>query len=102
MQASEHCVATLSASNPLKRRGRSEESERGPLERLVIYLPSHFQTSLKALKTKIEEILQTGELRRIKYENTEDVAVTRLFQGIYGVGMAGVSCIHMLDDGCCL
>jgi len=94
-------VAILSASNPLKRRGRSEESERGPLARLVIYLPSQFQTSLKFLKTKIEEILQTGELRRIKYENTEDVAVTRLFQGIYGVGMADVSCINfMLDDGC--
>ena len=61
------------------------------------------QTSLKFSKIKIEEILQTGELRRIKYENTEDVAVTRLFQGIYGVGMVDISCIHfMLDDGCCV
>ncbi|KAF9472631.1 hypothetical protein BDN70DRAFT_915818 [Pholiota conissans] len=35
---------------------------------------------------KIEEILQTGDLRRIKYETTKDVQVTRIFQGIYGVG----------------
>ncbi|KJA24901.1 hypothetical protein HYPSUDRAFT_183221 [Hypholoma sublateritium FD-334 SS-4] len=42
------------------------------------------------LKTaqKIQEILQTGELQRIKYEKSEDVLVTRLFQGIYGVGQA--------------
>jgi DNA polymerase lambda len=32
------------------------------------------------------EILKTGELRRIKYENTEDVEATKIFQGIYGVG----------------
>lgn len=32
------------------------------------------------------EILQTGDLRRINYEKTDDVRVTRLFQGIYGVG----------------
>jgi DNA polymerase lambda len=37
--------------------------------------------------TKIEEILQTGDLQRIRYEQTKDVEVTRLFQGIYGVGM---------------
>jgi hypothetical protein len=47
---------------------------------------------------KIEEIIQTGELRRIKYENTEDVSVTRLFQGIYGVGTVDVSFFHFLDD----
>ncbi|KAF8181108.1 DNA polymerase lambda [Pholiota molesta] len=35
---------------------------------------------------KIQEILETGELQRIKYETTKDVEVTRLFQGIYGVG----------------
>lgn len=32
------------------------------------------------------EILQTGELRRIGYERTEDVEATKVFQGIYGVG----------------
>ncbi|KAF8154295.1 hypothetical protein B0H34DRAFT_721306 [Crassisporium funariophilum] len=37
---------------------------------------------------KIEEILQTGDLRRITYENSSDVKVTRLFQGIYGVGQS--------------
>lgn len=36
---------------------------------------------------QIMEILETGALRRIEYERTEDVGVTRLFQGIYGVGM---------------
>lgn len=35
---------------------------------------------------KIMEILETGALRRIGYERTEDVEVCRLFQGIYGVG----------------
>jgi DNA polymerase lambda len=32
------------------------------------------------------EILKTGGLERIKYENTQDVEATRTFQGIYGVG----------------
>ncbi|KAK0188998.1 DNA polymerase lambda [Armillaria mellea] len=36
---------------------------------------------------KIWEILQTGGLRRIKYETTEEVIVSRIFQGIYGVGL---------------
>ena len=40
---------------------------------------------------KIEEILQTGQLRRISYEKTNDVEVCRLFQGIYGVGMIYLS-----------
>ncbi|GBE86849.1 hypothetical protein SCP_1000910 [Sparassis crispa] len=35
---------------------------------------------------KIMEIIQTGNLRRIKYERTEDVGVINLLQGIYGVG----------------
>ncbi|KAF9016733.1 Nucleotidyltransferase [Hymenopellis radicata] len=35
---------------------------------------------------KIWEIISTGELSRIEVENTEDVKVTRIFQGIYGVG----------------
>ncbi|KAJ2919657.1 hypothetical protein MD484_g855, partial [Candolleomyces efflorescens] len=35
---------------------------------------------------KIGEILETGDLRRIGYEKTEDVQVARIFQGIYGVG----------------
>lgn len=36
---------------------------------------------------EIMEILQTGDLQRINYERTDDVQVTQLFQGIYGVGM---------------
>ncbi|KAJ7800816.1 DNA polymerase lambda [Mycena olivaceomarginata] len=37
---------------------------------------------------KIMEIIETGELRRIGYENTEDVQIRAIFQGIYGVGQA--------------
>lgn len=32
------------------------------------------------------EIIETGGLRRIGYERTEDIEATKLFQGIYGVG----------------
>lgn len=32
------------------------------------------------------EIIETGGLRRIEYEKTDDVEVTRLFQGVYGAG----------------
>ncbi|KAI6113449.1 hypothetical protein EDD16DRAFT_1484052 [Pisolithus croceorrhizus] len=35
---------------------------------------------------KIMEIINTGDLRRIEHERTDDVEATRLFQGIYGVG----------------
>lgn len=35
---------------------------------------------------QIMEIIETGGLRRIRYETTDDVKATRLFQGIYGVG----------------
>ncbi|TFK36111.1 hypothetical protein BDQ12DRAFT_714349 [Crucibulum laeve] len=35
---------------------------------------------------KIMEIIETGKLRRIGYEKTDDVKAMRLFQGIYGVG----------------
>ena len=33
------------------------------------------------------EIIETGALRRVDAERTEDVAVVQLFEGIYGVGM---------------
>ncbi|PFH50099.1 hypothetical protein AMATHDRAFT_145957 [Amanita thiersii Skay4041] len=36
---------------------------------------------------KVMEIIKTGQLRRIEYENTDDIKVTRLFQGIYGAGV---------------
>ena len=32
------------------------------------------------------EIVNTGDLQRIKYERTEDVEAIKLFSGIYGVG----------------
>ena len=32
------------------------------------------------------EIVETGVLRRVDTERTEDVAIVQLFQGIYGVG----------------
>ncbi|KAK2460439.1 hypothetical protein APHAL10511_007604 [Amanita phalloides] len=37
---------------------------------------------------KIMEIIETGQLRRIDYEKTADVEVTRLFQGVYGAGQS--------------
>ncbi|KAJ7092439.1 DNA polymerase lambda [Mycena belliarum] len=37
---------------------------------------------------KIMEIVNTGDLQRIKWENTEDVGVRKTFQGIYGVGQS--------------
>ncbi|KAG6849013.1 hypothetical protein H0H93_011996 [Arthromyces matolae] len=37
---------------------------------------------------KIMEIIETGKLRRIGYEKTEDVTITKLFQGVYGVGQS--------------
>ncbi|KAL4263453.1 DNA polymerase beta [Pleurotus pulmonarius] len=37
---------------------------------------------------KIMEILETGDLKRIEYESTEDVVVRCLFQGVYGVGQS--------------
>jgi hypothetical protein len=33
------------------------------------------------------EIIETGALRRVDAERTEDVTAVQLFQGIYGVGM---------------
>ena len=53
---------------------------------VVMKLPSEAK---QYILWQIQEILQTGELQRIKYERSEDVLVTRLFQGIYGVGELG-------------
>jgi DNA polymerase lambda len=36
------------------------------------------------------EIIETGNLRRIEYEKTDDVIAINLFQGIYGVGMEAI------------
>jgi len=33
------------------------------------------------------EIIKTGDLKRIGHENTEDVKVNKLFQGVFGVGV---------------
>lgn len=58
--------------------------------RRFAFIISGFQKAYKKrriqLISQIIEILQTGNLRRIDYEKTEDVAVISLFQGIYGVG----------------
>ncbi|EJD04833.1 Nucleotidyltransferase [Fomitiporia mediterranea MF3/22] len=37
---------------------------------------------------KIVEIIKTGDLGRIKYDNTEDVQAIKLFNNIYGVGLS--------------
>ncbi|XP_006455903.1 hypothetical protein AGABI2DRAFT_227537 [Agaricus bisporus var. bisporus H97] len=49
---------------------------------------------------KIKEILQTGDLRRINFEKTDDVKVTRLFQGIYGVGKCQSTAFKWYSAGC--
>ncbi|KAG2031986.1 hypothetical protein BDR03DRAFT_874841 [Suillus americanus] len=47
---------------------------------------------------KIMEIIETGDLRRIGYEKTDDVEAIHLFQGIYGVGR---QIAHMwYNNGC--
>ncbi|KAI0369528.1 hypothetical protein BV20DRAFT_1053124 [Pilatotrama ljubarskyi] len=37
---------------------------------------------------KIMEIIETGDLRRLEHERTEDVAAIQTFLGIYGVGLS--------------
>ncbi|KNZ71918.1 DNA polymerase lambda [Termitomyces sp. J132] len=37
---------------------------------------------------KIMEIIETGGLRRIGYERTDDIKTTKIFQGVYGVGQS--------------
>lgn len=44
------------------------------------------------------EIIQTGGLRRIAYENTEDVEAVKAFTGIYGVGMSQILKIILTTD----
>ncbi len=47
------------------------------------------------------EIIETGELRRIEYEKTDDIEVTRLFQGVYGAGERSESfCSWVLRRHC--
>jgi hypothetical protein len=36
------------------------------------------------------EIVETGSLRRIAYENTEEVKVGKVFTQIYGVGTSAI------------
>jgi DNA polymerase lambda len=43
------------------------------------------------------EIIRTGNLARIDHERTEDVEVTKIFQGIYGVGKSYSSCLPLFD-----
>lgn len=47
---------------------------------------------------KIMEIIETGDLRRIGYEKTDDVEAINLFQGIYGVGQQIASMWY--NNGC--
>lgn len=52
----------------------------------------------KKTAQKIMEIIETGDLRRIGYEKTDDVEAINLFQGIYGVGR---QIAHMwYNNGC--
>lgn len=42
------------------------------------------------------EVIETGALRRVEAERTEDIAVVQLFEGIYGVGMLSYLTIFSL------
>jgi DNA polymerase lambda len=44
------------------------------------------------------EIIETGDLRRIGYEKTDDVEAINLFQGIYGVGMENARTCGTITD----
>lgn len=52
------------------------------------------------------EIVNTGNLKRIGHENTEDVKVNKLFQGVFGVGRFYVlllnTPLHPTDVSCCI
>ncbi|ESK89489.1 dna polymerase lambda [Moniliophthora roreri MCA 2997] len=47
---------------------------------------------------KIMEIIKTGDLQRLKYERTDMVEVSKLFQGIYGVGQS--TAVKWYQNGC--
>ncbi|KAH8092177.1 hypothetical protein BXZ70DRAFT_951513 [Cristinia sonorae] len=47
---------------------------------------------------KIMEIIETGQLQRIQYERTEDIEITKLFTGIYGVGRS--TAYKWYQNGC--
>ncbi|KAI0350568.1 hypothetical protein OH77DRAFT_1412881 [Trametes cingulata] len=47
---------------------------------------------------KIMEIIETGDLRRIEHERTEDVAAIQTFLGIYGVGLSTAT--KWYNNGC--
>ncbi|KAG0706233.1 hypothetical protein DFH29DRAFT_798644 [Suillus ampliporus] len=49
---------------------------------------------------KIMEIIETGNLRRIGYEKTDDVEAINLFQGIYGVGTGRQIASMWYNNGC--
>lgn len=54
------------------------------------------------------EIINTGNLERIKHENTEDAKVNKLFQGVFGVGGFYVYSLipsfkfALLETSCCI
>ena len=70
----------------MPRPDQSEVLGKRLLERQLSFSQSKLLCAADIRSPKIEEILQTGQLRRIGYERTDDVEVCRLFQGIYGVG----------------
>lgn len=47
---------------------------------------------------QIMEIIETGGLRRIAFENTEDVEAVKTFTGIYGVGKSRVPGMILTTD----
>ncbi|EEB92685.1 hypothetical protein MPER_08770, partial [Moniliophthora perniciosa FA553] len=52
----------------------------------------------KKTALKIMEIIETGDLKRLKYERTDMVEVLQLLQGIYGVGQS--TAVKWYQNGC--
>ncbi|KAJ7060183.1 hypothetical protein C8F01DRAFT_190348 [Mycena amicta] len=75
---------------------RAMSNHKEPIETYVDAMKLPFVADKTA--QKIMEIVETGDLRRIKYENTPDVRIKKLFQGIYGVGPATAQKFY--NSGC--
>ena len=45
---------------------------------------------------QVMEIIRTGDLQRLKYEDTEETRAIKLFEGIYDVGACTVPSLAVL------
>ncbi|KAG9217804.1 hypothetical protein CCMSSC00406_0005174 [Pleurotus cornucopiae] len=84
------CTPLLSCANAQRLMGFVSRSIRGVGEKTA----RKVDVFIVVMNSKVDniwqimEILETGDLKRIGYERTEDVEVCCLFQGVYGVGQS--------------